>query len=137
MPRPTLKRHDYEALAGFRYELRKFLRFSKERLGRVNLTPEQYEALLALCAFGPEEGMRVGALSERLQVKHHTAVALSDVLAKRKLVTKNRAGEDRRHVYVRITARGYTTLRAMAAVHREEMRKRSGEMIQALLELRK
>src|ERR1700686_5553126 len=40
---------DYEALASFRYAMRKFLRFSKEELAaRAALTPEQYEALLAI-----------------------------------------------------------------------------------------
>jgi len=60
---------DYHPLAGFRYALRKFLRFSKDYLAdHARLTPEQYEALLALKAFAPKEGLLVGELSERLQV---------------------------------------------------------------------
>ena len=79
-----LRNEDYEALAGFRYGMRKFLRFSKDELRRHGqLTPEQYEAMLALRAFGTARGLTVGQLSERLQVKHHTAVTLVNKLVER------------------------------------------------------
>ncbi len=49
---PQLHSDDYHALASFRYALRKFLSFSKRALAlEADLTPEQYEALLALKAF--------------------------------------------------------------------------------------
>ncbi len=48
---PRLTADDYEALANFRYLLRKFLRFSKDFLkANGNLSPEQYEALLTIRA---------------------------------------------------------------------------------------
>jgi len=64
---PELHPEDYDALATFRYELRKFLSFSKRALAaEAELTPEQYEALLALKAFSSSTGLSIGDLSERL-----------------------------------------------------------------------
>src|SRR6202007_1349135 len=81
---PNLRAEDYDALGAFRYAMRKFLRFSKEILtARARLTPEQYEALLAIKTRSGSNGMTVGELSERLQVKHHTAVSLLDKLVAR------------------------------------------------------
>ncbi len=39
---------DYETLAAFRYELRRFLHFSEQVAKSVGLTPQQHQALLAL-----------------------------------------------------------------------------------------
>jgi DNA-binding MarR family transcriptional regulator len=125
--------HSYQALAEFRYGLRKFLRLSKDYLAaEAELTPEQYEVLLALRAFSPKEGLLVGQLSERLQVKHHTAVSLTDKLAQRRLVTKKRGATDRRKVYVRLTASGTTLVGRLAAVHRDALRSLAPELLDAL-----
>ena len=95
----TLQTKDYVALGAFRYAMRKFLRFSKEVVAaRAKLTAEQYEALLGIKSSSGANGMTVGEISERLQVKHHTAVSLLDKLEARKLATRKRATADRRNV---------------------------------------
>jgi DNA-binding MarR family transcriptional regulator len=128
---------DYEALANFRYAMRKFLSFSKRALAaEARMTPEQYEALLALKAFAGSTGLTITQLSERLQVKHHTAVSLVDRLEALGFVRRTAGVTDRRHVYVRLTAVGARTLSKVAMLHREEMRVRSPEMIEALTRLR-
>lgn len=125
-------------MASLRYVLRKFLRFSKDFLGTsAKLTPEQYEALLAVKAFSAGEGLTVGQLSERVQVKHHTAVSLTDKLAARKLVTKRRKSADRRYVYVKLTSAGTKLVKALAAAHHREIRPHAGEMIKSLRQLKK
>jgi len=133
----SLKSEDYEALGTFRYAMRKFLRFSKEVLAGAKLTPEQYEALLAIKGRAESASINVGDLSERLQVKHHTAVNLIDKLAARKLVARKRSTEDRRQVNIKLTGRGNSVLMKLAAIHRQEMRQRSSEMIEALRRLQK
>jgi DNA-binding MarR family transcriptional regulator len=133
----VLRLEDYDALGAFRYAMRKFLRFSKEALAGAKLTPEQYEALLAIKTRSDSGGIVIGELSERLQVKHHTAVSLIDKLASRKLVARTRATDDRRQVHVKLTRFGTSTIAKLAAIHRREMRKRSPEMIQALRRLQK
>jgi DNA-binding MarR family transcriptional regulator len=132
----SVSEHEYAALAAFRFAMRKFLRFSKDYLTKAaDLTPEQYEALLALKAFSGSDGMLVGELSECLQVKHHTAVSLTDKLVAQNLVTKQRGRTDRRHVYVRLTGAGTNLLESLARTHRDELRARSSEMIEALRRL--
>ena len=134
---PHLLPDDYEALANFRYAMRKFLSFSKRALAaEARMTPEQYEALLALKACGGTTGLTITQLSERLQVKHHTAVSLVDRLEALGFVRRTPGVTDRRHVYVRLTAVGARTLSKVAMLHREEMRVRSPEMIEALTRLR-
>lgn len=134
----NLQSEDYEALAGFRYGMRKFLRFSKDELSQhARLTPEQYEAMLALRAFGDERGLTVGQLSERLQVKHHTAVTLVNKLVDRGVASRTHGTTDRREVYVRLTAKGTELLEKTAGVHRKELRRRSDELIDALKRLQK
>lgn len=135
--KPELQPADFEALAAFRYAMRKFLSFSKQALkAEANLTPEQYEALLALKVYSGESGMTIGQLSERLQVKHHTAVSLVDRMEKLDYVRRESSNADRRQVFVQITTAGSRLLSQVAVLHRREMRIRSPEMIEALIRLR-
>src|SRR5438045_1353786 len=118
--------------------MRKFLNFSKRALAvEADLTPEQYEALLAIKAWAHSDGLTISDLSERLQVKHHSAVSLVDKLERLHLVRREHAVQDRRRVFVRLTAAGSRVLAKVAALHRREMRLRSREMIAALVRLRK
>jgi len=104
---PQLLPDDYEALANFRYAMRKFLNFSRRALAaEARLTPEQYEALLALKAFGGPNGMTIRQLSERLQVKHHSVVSLVDKLERSRFVRREPGIDDRRTVYASLTAAG-------------------------------
>src|SRR5438067_1101968 len=129
---------DYQALAEFRYLLRKFLRFSKDFLRTTaGLNPEQYEALLAIKSFDESPGLTISQLSERLQIKHHSAVSIVDRLAERKLVTRAAGETDRRQRHVQLTSKGEKLIDELAMVHRNEMRLRSADMIKALERLRK
>jgi DNA-binding MarR family transcriptional regulator len=133
----SLQAKDYDALAAFRYAMRKFVRFSKEVVAaRAKLTPEQYEALLAIKSSSGADGLTVGEISERLQVKHHTAVSLLDKLEARKLATRKRAAADRRNVNVELTKAGALLLTRLAAMHHHELQQRSPEIIDALRRLR-
>jgi DNA-binding MarR family transcriptional regulator len=129
---------DYEALAEFRYLLRKFLRFSKDFLRNTgDLNPEQYEALLAIKACAAPNGLTISQLSERLQVRHHSAVNIVDRLVEAKLITREAGETDRRRRHVQLTAKGETLIEKLAVVHRTEIRGRSTEMIKALERLKK
>ncbi len=129
---------DYDALASFRYAMRKFLSFSRQALlAEAKLTPVQYEALLAVKAFAKSSGLTIGDLSERLQVRHHTAVALVAKLVKRGLIGRKVGATDRRQVFLRLSSQGNHVLQKAAVVHRREMRERSAEMIEALSRLQK
>ena len=134
---PPLSPHDYEALAELRYLGRKFLRFSKEYLrAQAGLNPEQYEALLAIKALGTTKSITISQLSERLQVKHHSAVNIVDRLVERKLIRRQPSERDRRERHLELTTKGETLLEKLAAVHFQELRNRSEEMIKGLKRLK-
>ena len=134
---PRLSPHNYEALAELRYLGRKFLRFSKEFLrAQAGLNPEQYEALLAIKAFGPAKSITILQLSERLQVKHHSAVNIVDRLVERKLLRRQPGERDRRERHLQLTTKGEALIEELAAVHFYELRDRSEEMIKGLKRLR-
>ena len=132
-----LQAEDYDALGAHRYAMRKFLRFSKEVLAEAKLTPEQYEALLAIKSRAGLNGLNIRDLSDRLQVKHHTAVSLVQKLVARRLVERKRATQDKREVRIKLTRVGDSTLARLATMHRREIRRRSSEMIDALRRLQK
>jgi DNA-binding MarR family transcriptional regulator len=132
----ALQPGDYEALAELRYLGRKFLRFSKDFLQQeAGLNPEQYEALLAIKAF-PGKSLTITQLSERLQVKHHSAVNIVDRLVERKLLRRQAGHLDRRERHLELTDQGEKLVEEMATVHYTELAKRSEEMIQGLRRLK-
>src|SRR4051812_19692595 len=59
-----LTKRDFEALAQFRFGIRRYLRFSEETVRRDGLTPQQYQLLLALKGF-PRAGLGHGARGGR------------------------------------------------------------------------
>jgi DNA-binding MarR family transcriptional regulator len=112
---------DYRALADFRYEIRRFLRFSEEAARGAGLEPQQHQLLLAVTAAPPGEAT-VGYLSERLQLRHHSVVGLIDRLEEQQLVVRKRSGADRRNVLVCLTPRGKKILGHLTIHHREELK---------------
>src|SRR4029079_6836948 len=96
----------YRALADFRYELRRFLRYSEEVTRRHGMTPLQYQMLLQIRGYPGRSRATVGELAERLQAKHHGVVALVTRCERAGLVARHASVDDRRRVLVRLTPRG-------------------------------
>ena len=135
--RETLSKTDYEALAAFRLALRKFLRFSEAAAGARGITPQQYQALLAIKGFPGRERITVRELSDQLQIKHHSAVGLVDRLAAERLVSREPSPEDRRCILVCLTTRGQQILGNLAAAHSTQLRRMSPEIRRLLQRLGK
>jgi DNA-binding MarR family transcriptional regulator len=112
---------DYKTLAAFRYELRKFMHFSEAAANECGLTPQQYQAILAIEGFPGRNRVTVGELAEQLQIAAHSAVGLVDRLQGCGLLERHPSKEDRRCVYVELTKRGRAKLEQLAAVHRTEL----------------
>ncbi|HLS82476.1 MAG TPA: MarR family transcriptional regulator [Steroidobacter sp.] len=104
-----------------RYELRRFLRHSERMTRRHGLTPLQYQLLLQVKGYPGREEATVGELAERLQAKHHGVVALINRCERLGLVERRVCREDRRQVYVRLTAAGERRLAELADLHRREL----------------
>lgn len=116
----------YRALADFRYELRRFLRYSEQVTRRHGLTPLQYQLLLQIKGFPGRQKVTVGELAERLQAKHHGVVALATRCENLGLIERRACEEDRRLVYLRLTSKGSRALERLARLHRDELRSLGG-----------
>lgn len=81
--------------------------------------------------------MSVGQISEKLQVRHHTAVSLLDKLEARKFARRKRSNADRRTVNVELTSAGASLISRLALLHYREIRRRAPEMITALRRLQR
>lgn len=122
----------YRALANFRYELRRFLRYSETITRKHGMTPLQYQLLLQLKGYPGREHASVGELAERLQAKHHGVVALITRCEKAGLVTRCANTDDRRTVMVKLTARGERALERLARLHRNELLALGGRLVPRL-----
>ena len=114
---------DYRVLAEFRYQIRRFLRFSEQAVRRLGLESAQHQLLLAIkgspCG---EKTATITDLAERLQIQHHSAVELVDRLAKRGLVERSRDKLDHRKVFIHLTAAGEAALENLSVSHLDDLR---------------
>ncbi|MFD1151546.1 MarR family winged helix-turn-helix transcriptional regulator [Saccharothrix hoggarensis] len=118
-----LTKQDFEALARFRFAIRRYLRFSEETVRGHGLAPQQYQLLLALKGFPGREWAAVGELAERLQLRHHSVVELVNRAQKQDLVRRTPDPSDARVVRVELTDYGQQVLARLSALHRAELRR--------------
>lgn len=124
---------EYETLAAFRYELRRFLRFSEAAAEAVGLTPQQHQALLTVRGFAGPGPMTVGELAERLQIRPHSAVGLVNRLSEQGLITRHSSPDDHRRVLLSLTPHGNELLAELTTAHKQEVR-RMRTVLRELLE---
>jgi DNA-binding MarR family transcriptional regulator len=118
-----LSKADFEALARFRFGIRRYLRFSEEIVRRHGLTPQQYQLLLALKGFPARDWATVGEVADRLQLRHHSVVELVNRAQAQDLVERAAHPDDARAVRVLLTAEGERVLGRLAALHRDELQR--------------
>ena len=131
-PRAAVSQPDYQAMAEFRYQIRRFLRFSEGAARQSGLEPQQYLLLLALKGLPAGQRGRIGEIAERLQIQHHSTVELVDRLEKRGMIRRQRSDQDRREVLLELTPRGEKVLRDLALYHREELRELAPALVRSL-----
>ena len=133
MSRPEkLNKAQYEALAAFRYALRKFIHFSETAAQAAGITPQQHQALLAIKGFPGRDQVTVSELAERLQLRHHSVVGLIDRLVTEKFVVRAPSKEDGRRVLVQLASRGEKTLQKLSAIHHEQLKQIGPELVRLL-----
>src|SRR4029079_2251724 len=123
---------EYEALAEFRYNIRRFLRLSEEAAAKAGIEARQYQFLLALRGLIEQKRVTITDLAERMQVRHHSVVGLINRLVERKLIERRRGESDRRQVYIHLTSRGEDLLRRLAIYHRGELLASAPALVAAL-----
>ncbi|WP_126461371.1 MarR family winged helix-turn-helix transcriptional regulator [Sulfuritortus calidifontis] len=121
MKSKSMTKREYEALSDFRYQLRRFLRFSESATRKKGITHLQYLLLLHLKGHQGREWATVGELAERLQAHHHGVVALVSRCEKLELVRREPGRHDRREVEVHLTPKGEKLVETLARLHRDEL----------------
>jgi DNA-binding MarR family transcriptional regulator len=123
---------DYQALAEFRYQIRKYLHFSEQAVQAAGLERGQYQLMLAIK--GMPEGVRprIRELADRMHIQHHSAVELINRLEAAGHVRRERAQEDRREVLLVLTSKGEKMLGELAVHHHNELQSAAPDLVAAL-----
>ena len=126
---------DYQALAEFRYQIRKFLHFSDQAIHGSGLERGQYQMMLAIK--GLPEGMRprIREVANRMRIQHHSAVELINRLEAGGYVRRERGQDDRREVLLGLTMKGERVLEELAVHHHEELQSAAPDLVAALRRL--
>jgi len=117
---------EIQALAEFRYQLRRFLRFSEVLVREYGITALQYQMMLQLKGFPGRQWANVGELAERLQSHHHGVVSLVSRCEKLGLVERRTGRDDGRNVEIHLTPKGDELIVHLARLHRDELVARRG-----------
>jgi DNA-binding MarR family transcriptional regulator len=123
---------DYQALAEFRYQIRRFLHFSEDVVKRAGLERGQYQLMLAIKGMPAGVRPRIRELADRMQIRHHSAVELVNRLEAGGFVDRSRADKDRREVLLTLTAKGEKVLGELAMHHHQELRSAGPDLVAAL-----
>lgn len=121
-PAKPLSKQDYEQLADFRYQLRRFLRFSEEVTQQRGITPLQYLLLLQVKGYPGREWATIAELAERLQSHHHGVVALASRCEAAEWVARRPGREDKRCVEIYLLPKGEQLLEELALLHKDQLR---------------
>lgn len=112
---------EIQALAEFRYQLRRFLRFSEVLVRDYGITALQYQMMLQLKGFPDRQWANVGELADRLQSHHHGVVSLVSRCEKLGLVERRTGRDDARNVEIHLTSKGDELVTRLARLHRDEL----------------
>src|ERR1700710_3132138 len=96
----ALSKVNFEQLSEFRYQMRRFERFSERAAQDAGITPLQYLLLLHIKGYPDRDWATVGELAERLQAQHHGVVALVSRCEASGFVKRKPSESDRRQVEV-------------------------------------
>lgn len=123
---------DYQALAEFRYQIRRFLHFSELAVEGAGLERGQYQLMLAIKGLPAGMRPRIRDVANRMFIQHHSAVELVNRLEDGGYVRRERAEGDRREVLVELTPKGERVLAELALHHHEELQDAAPSLVAAL-----
>lgn len=122
----------YQDLAEFRRQIRRFLHFSEITAKEHGIEPQQHQLLLTVQGLPDGVKPTIREIASRLFIQHHSAVELVNRLEITGAVTRTHGVEDKREVLVRLTPAGRGVLRRLALAHREELEQSGPELARAL-----
>jgi len=133
--RRDLTLDDYRALAEFRYQIRRFIHFSECAARSAGLNPQHHQLLLAIKGNPGDNRPTVQDMAERLHIRHHSAVELTNRLTARGMIRKRQDPGDRRRVLLEITPGGEAVLRKLSFIHRTQLESAGKDLIRSLQKL--
>lgn len=120
---PPEGKENLQRLAWFRYNLRKFLRFSEKAARQCGVTPQQHQLMLGIAGYTGRGWASVSELAEFLQERHNSVAGLIERAVQHGLVRKEQDTLDRRFVFVFLTRRGESILARLTKLHQEEVQR--------------
>jgi DNA-binding MarR family transcriptional regulator len=123
---------DFQALAEFRFQIRKFLHFSDLAIAAAGLERAQYQLMLTIKGLPPELRPRIRDVANRMLIQHHSAVELVNRLEAGGYVRRERAADDRREVLLALTPKGERVLAELALHHHGELQDAAPALVAAL-----
>jgi DNA-binding MarR family transcriptional regulator len=126
----------YQGLAGFRLALRRFLAASEAISKTAGVTPQQYQAMLAIKTW-PSHAMTMGDLADQLMLTHHATVQLVNRMTKAGIAERMPSPVDRRSVLLRLTPTGEALVDRLAGLHLSEMMRQEPQLSASLRRLKR
>jgi DNA-binding MarR family transcriptional regulator len=123
---------EFQALAEFRYQIRRFLHFSEDRARESGIESQQHQLLLAIKGLPDGLTPTVGELASRMLIRHHSAVELVNRLAEHGAIERVPAKTDHREVLLRLTKKGESLLHSLSVAHHDELRSAGPELMKTL-----
>lgn len=117
---------DHPALEAWWYLARCFQRIvgqNRQEFPEYGLTGAQYGVIRCL-GEGPEEGLPLSELSERLLMTCGNVTCVVDKLEEAGLVRRERSAEDRRVIHARLTPQGQELFDRVVPAHRQRLQER-------------
>jgi DNA-binding MarR family transcriptional regulator len=127
-----LSAEQYQDLAEFRRQIRQFLHFSEATAKKHRVEPQQHQLLLAVQGLPEDVKPTIREIAARLFIQHHSAVELVNRLEMTGAIARSPGVEDKREVWIRLTALGRSILRQLALAHRTELERSGPELARAL-----
>lgn len=131
-PENKIFAQDFQALAEFRYHIRRFVHFSEQQARAIGLEPQQHQVLLIVKGMPQGKSATIGDIAERLQIQHHSAVELVDRLMEHGFVARHRDEADHRRVLVELTSQGEAILQQLSSAMVEELKITGPSLVQTL-----
>ena len=119
-------------LAEFRFQLRKFLRFSETASDAAGISVQQYQLLQVIAAIPDGQGASISYLADRMILRHNSAVELVDRAVRAGMVRRESDEEDLRRSLVLLTPQGSAMLERLVTEHLVELDARGHEIVDAL-----
>jgi DNA-binding MarR family transcriptional regulator len=131
----SLDAEHFQALAGFRLAMRRFLAAAEGLSKTAGITQQQYQALLAVRAW-PGRDMTISDLASELLLTHHATVQLVNRMAQVGMILRHPSSVDRRQVLLRLTPEGFAMVQDLAEQHLCEILKQGPLITRSLRRLR-